>query len=486
VKDHFSAPIAKKAALYGVIVCIAIIAGASCYLFLYHLGREPFQDYDEATYAEITTESLSYHEFGTFTFLNNLYFNKPPVLFWLMDVSKSVIPDPEAGARFPSAFSGILTLIAVGILVYAATKNWYAAVLGAAILLTTSAFIEPARQARFDILVSLFIMLSTYAFYRAIQGGVGDRKWYLWFGAFMGLTVLTKGPLVIYAGAAVFGILLIYRRFTWLKDNYFWGGIAIALAIILPWHIYETVLYGSTFWDTYLFGQVIDRVQENLFTVGPTNLQYLQYIFEFASPWIYVFCASLAVTPHFWKKISLQEQAALAAAFFGIASVLLVCFVTKTKAFSYLIPLYPFMAVYSAVILYQFSKTNTERSRIILAVVCIALLVNGFTASVYNGFHINTYFSAEVSLAQQEKNIGDLLKADSAPTFYTYNTTTLGSIMYYSRLLQPTFLKTSDEIPENSYVLYQTNQLAKLKSILPTEKIDQLYIGQTLSLAKVI
>jgi 4-amino-4-deoxy-L-arabinose transferase-like glycosyltransferase len=485
VKNPFSETLKCINKRYVVLALIILTASLSSILFFYHLNTEPFQDYDEATYAEITHESLSYHEFGTFTFLNNLYFNKPPVLFWLMDASESVLHNQETGARFPSAFSGFLSLVAVGLVVFFVTMDWYAAILGAGILATTSAFIEPARQARFDILVSLFIVLTTYAFLRALQGGTKDRKWFIWFGLFAGLTVLTKGPLIIYAGAAIVGILLVYRKCNWIKDPYFWGGVLLSAAIILPWHIYETVLYGSTFWDTYLFGQLVDRVQENLFTVGPTNGQYIQYIFQFASPWAYVFCASLAVTPRFWKKLSLQTKAILIGSLFGILSVIVVCFVTKTKAFSYLIPLYPFMAIYCAIIFYQFSKTKFFYTKAAVVLVCIILLINGYILSIYNGFHINTYFAAEVSLATQEKAIGEILKQKEASTFYLYDTTTLGSIMYYSRLLSPIDLNSREGMPSNSYILYQTGELSKLSILLPNQKIVPVYSGTKLTLAQV-
>jgi hypothetical protein len=40
-----------------------IVLTFSAYLLLYKLGKEPLQDYDEATYAEVTSESLASHDF---------------------------------------------------------------------------------------------------------------------------------------------------------------------------------------------------------------------------------------------------------------------------------------------------------------------------------------------------------------------------------------------------------------------------------------
>src|SRR6202012_708036 len=133
---------------------MAVVLLASACLLFYKLGAEPFQDYDEATYAEVTTESLASHNYLTFTYNYQPYFNKPPLWFWLMDASKSAIGDNELRNRLPSALSGLALILVLIVIVYAVTQNGYAGALAGGVWATTSAFIEPARQARFDILVS--------------------------------------------------------------------------------------------------------------------------------------------------------------------------------------------------------------------------------------------------------------------------------------------------------------------------------------------
>ena len=121
----------------------------------------------------------------------------------------------------------------------------------------------------------------------------------------------------MYAGAAILGLIFVYRRFKWLADPYFWGGVAVCLAVVLPWHIYETIQYGDSFWDIYLYAQVVQRVQHVLFSLQPTNYDYLSYIFQFATPWIYAFLASVVAAPFLWRRMQQKNQAVLAASIFG-------------------------------------------------------------------------------------------------------------------------------------------------------------------------
>lgn len=472
-----------KSRAVGAALCILVLAVA-CFFLLYKLGSEPFQDYDEATYAEIMTESLASHHYLSFTFLDNAYFNKPPLLFWLMDASREVIPDVEFAARFPSALSGIVLIGTVMLAVWYTTSGGYAAAFSGGVLLATSAFIEPARQARFDILVSLFVVLSVYAFLRAQD----NRQWFLWFGAFVGLGILAKGPIEGFGIIGALAVAVAYRRWKWLLDPYFWGGVGTALLIALPWHLYETAKFGMAFWDTYLIGQVLNRVATPLFTTGPTNAEYIGYLFQFATPWALAFCVSFVLTPLTWMKLRLQESALLFASEICVFAVLAVCLLTKTKAISYLIPLYPFMAVVIAL-----SVAGLTRFQIpflkpflkpILVVLCVVGLGYGLWLSYYNGFHISGYYASEIALAEEEQTIGDTLLARHAPTFYIYDTTTLGSIMFYSRLVKPEWIGDGD-VPPGSYLLYQTNELQKLETSYPQLHLASVYQGESLSLAEV-
>jgi 4-amino-4-deoxy-L-arabinose transferase-like glycosyltransferase len=466
----------------GGLFAVAVVLLVSAFLLFYHLGSEPLQDYDEATYAEVSTEAIASHSYVALTFMDKAYFKKPPVLFWLMDVSESLVPNPEVAARLPGTLSGLLLIGLVIFFAYEATQNEYAGAAAGAILATTSAFIESARQARFDILVTFFIIASVYAFFRAIS--TGKRIWYFWFGILLGMTFLTKGPLAAYAVVSVLAIALAYKSYKWFFDPYFWAGVAGFFVVVVPWHLYETFRFGTAFWEEYLGDEIVNRVGETLFT-GPTNGEYLTYLFSFALPWSMVFCGSLVVLALFWKWMTPKARGLSAASGIGVAIVLIVCFVTKTKAVTYLIPLYPFMALAIAIAGYELvSKMKPAGVKALLGVGFLILAEYGLEISIYNGFHINPYYSTEVVLAQNEKPIGEMLLADHASTFYVDDVTTLGSIMYYSRILAPGGFSVGMKVPQDSYVIFPPAYLSQFQKGTPGG-FNVLYQGPYIDLGQV-
>ncbi|MDR3548855.1 MAG: glycosyltransferase family 39 protein [Candidatus Pacebacteria bacterium] len=464
-----------KSRAFGAALVFVILV-ISSFLLLYKLGSEPLQDYDETTYAEVTAESLASHHLASFTFLGNPYFNKPPLLFWLMDGTETLMHETEAAARLPSALAGIVLIATVMLTVFWTTRSIYGAAFGGAILAATSAFIEPARQVRFDVLVSLFIMLSLYAFLR----GLDDRRWYLLLGIFVGLGVLSKDPIELFAIVAMLAAAAVYRRIDWLRDPYLWGGVGISLLVALPWHLYETFRFGEHFWDVYIGNQVIARVQTQLFSSGPTNADYFTYLFQFAAPWAAAWCIALLAAFVAWRKLVVKEQALLVASIAGVVSVMLVCLVTETKAISYMIPLYPFMAITIAMTMVGLGRFRIEGLRTALVTLAVCLTAYGLWLSAYNGFHLNGYYASGDALAKEEKTIGEDLLAHHATQFYIYDTTTLGSVMYYSRIVASQWISSLP--PKGSYLLYQTDELRKLEEAYPQMRLASVYQGVSLSL----
>jgi 4-amino-4-deoxy-L-arabinose transferase-like glycosyltransferase len=324
-------------------VLAAVLLLGSAWLLFYKLGHEALQDYDEATYAEVTGESLAHGNYLSFTLLNSPYFKKPPLLFWLIDASREVVPNQEVAMRLPSAISAFALIIVVALLCFEVSGNAWAALLGGTILATIGTFIEFSRQDRFDALVSLFIIATIYAWIKAAK----NPKWYVAAGIFFGLAFLAKDVISFFAGVTILSYACMRRDFSFFKNKFFWIGTALSLIVIVPWHVYETLKYGMAFWDTYLGGEVVERVQMNIFGVGygPTNTDYDWFFLNFAEPWAVLFFAALVTPIIFFKKLLPVVRATLVSCVVTLVVIGAVLAFSHTKAISYLIPLYPFMAI---------------------------------------------------------------------------------------------------------------------------------------------
>src|ERR1700694_4814038 len=87
--------------------------------YLWGLGSLPLVGPDEPRYAEVAREMLARHDLITPTLGGLPWFEKPPLLYWLMMASYRIFGVSEFSARLGPAICGLLT----GFLVYWIGKN---------------------------------------------------------------------------------------------------------------------------------------------------------------------------------------------------------------------------------------------------------------------------------------------------------------------------------------------------------------------------
>ncbi len=499
-----------KKYLYPAFVVVILLSSAL--LLLYHLGREPFQDYDEATYAQVTNESLAHENYLSLTYLGSPFWRKPPLLIWINDVDTKVfapLTGSEFAMRLSSVSAAVLTILVVMLICFEAVGSG-AALLAGGILATTTAFMEPGRQVRFDILVSLFITATFYAFLRTQpsaekqkENGKEERKektgawkknravWYVAAGIFFGLAVLSKNVIAGFAIVAVGSYALASRNFRFFRDKFFWLGALAALVVMVPWHFYETIRFGEAFWDSYLGMEVLARVSNNIFGqgVGPSNTDYLTYFLNYAAPWAELFFFGLLALGLLWKKMPRLSRDVCLASLFTVLTIMGIMLNSQTKALSYLIPLYPFLAVFLALVgaeVWKLFEKYPEERRAVLAIVVVTFAVCAY-ATTQNVLHISPYYHWQDEYTFEEQYIGQMIKASGPnPLVYTYNDSDLGTILYYSALSSTPnryiyLLSTSSEPTLGAMVITTTPQNT-LASALPEFSFTPLYQGEDVSL----
>lgn len=459
----------------------------SAYTLFFHLGNEPFLDYDEATYAEVTRESLLQGNPTQLTYLNQPYFRKPPLLFWMTTASTRIFEDPEFAARFPSSLAAFATAVLVALVCVEAGAGMPVVLFGAVVLATTSGWIEFARDVRFDNLVSCFVLASLYAGMRAAR----DPRWYRIVGIALALAVLSKNVIAVFGAIAVATYLFFAKGLRGalyeFRTPQLWQGVALFFLIAAPWHIYESVHYGAAFWQSYFGTEVLERAGTNLFQGGtnPTNAEYLQYVFQFGAPWVEVGLVLLIGLSWYGKEMSTRLQRALWAALISAAAVVFVMFTAKTKAYGYLMPLFPFLAVSVALMVEGAWNWLNEHAAPRARTVFVFAL--GFL-TLFAAFHLNPYFSTELSTAQEEYTVARIIRATPQPVVYTYGVTRLGSIMYYSGLPQTPaqfvfpFTSQSKLDTSSTNFLLATTTLPELQRTFPHHQFTKRYTGSFVSL----
>lgn len=181
-----------------------ILIGAAL-LFIPFLGRVHLFDWDEINFAESAREMLVTGDYQTVRIFFEPFWEKPPLFIWMQVLSMKLFGVNEFAARFPNAVCGILTLL----LLFNMGRKLYNDKFGLLWVLAYCCSLLPFLYFKSGIIdpwFNLFIFLSIFLWVYAIENKRNNRKllFSLFSAFFLGLAVLTKGPVSI----LVFGLVV--------------------------------------------------------------------------------------------------------------------------------------------------------------------------------------------------------------------------------------------------------------------------------------
>jgi 4-amino-4-deoxy-L-arabinose transferase-like glycosyltransferase len=231
-------------------------------LFFGGLGSYPLLEPDEGRYAEIPREMLARGDFVTPHLNGLLYFEKPPLYYWLNAAALSLPGRPELLCRIFGALFGLAGLGLAWKLGRSigdrprdhagdypgdhpgdrrGGRGPRVALISAIVLGSSPLWIALSRANIIDMTLTFFLSATLTCFWLAQEkerGEPGERA--LWYGLFAcsALATLTKGLIgFVIPGAVIFFYLLLTRRWRLLLRVPWIGGTALFLAIALPWHV---------------------------------------------------------------------------------------------------------------------------------------------------------------------------------------------------------------------------------------------------------
>lgn len=233
------------------LLLLALVFGV---FFGFRLGSYPLANPDEGRNAEIPREMIANHDWVTPRLDGVDYFEKPPLVYWAVGAMEEIFGDNEWAVRtVPAVFAlgGVL-------LAYAAARRLYgrnAGLASAAVLGTALLYAGLARFLILDMAVSVLMSATLFCFILAVQEPPGTRRRLLFYGLYASsaLATLTKGLMgFLVTGAVMFLWLLIFKQWKRLRPLYLPSGLALFLAIALPWHVLAG-LRNPTWAHRYLY-----------------------------------------------------------------------------------------------------------------------------------------------------------------------------------------------------------------------------------------
>lgn len=200
----------KFQVLIPVSLLIAVVAAL---LLLPGLGVVHLFDWDELNFAESAREMVLTGDFSTVQVNFEPFWEKPPLFIWMQALSMELFGVNEFAARLPNAVCGMVTLsvlFGVGLRLKGMRFGMLWMVLYASSFLPFFYF----RSGIIDPWFNLFMFLSLVYMIESVDPEHAGKRWWgmLVSGLFLGLAVLTKGPVAgLIVGLTFVGYLVVSR-----------------------------------------------------------------------------------------------------------------------------------------------------------------------------------------------------------------------------------------------------------------------------------
>lgn len=231
-----------------------LIAIAAALLFIPLLGVVHLFDWDEINFAESAREMLVTNNYAQVQVDFKPFWEKPPLFFWIQALSMKIFGINEFAARFPNALIGIVTLV----LIYNIGNKIYNSRLGLWWVLVYAGSLLPHfyfKSGIIDPLFNLFIFLGVYQMY-LLSICKNSRKRYkkaILAGLFIGLGILTKGPVaLLLSGLTLLAYWILSRKWSTFRIPELLVFGLVTLVVSFVWFLPETLNNGIWFISEFI------------------------------------------------------------------------------------------------------------------------------------------------------------------------------------------------------------------------------------------
>jgi 4-amino-4-deoxy-L-arabinose transferase-like glycosyltransferase len=362
----------------------ALLLLLSLACFLPGLASLQPMDRDEPRYAQASKQMLETGDFVDIRFQDEARHKKPVGIYWMQSAAVALAEGFGASEartaiavyRVPSLIGALATVLLTywAALVFVGRRGAFlaAALMGASIIL----MIE-ARLAKTDAVLTACSVAAMGGLARSyLQRREGHLSWpnvaLFWLG--VGIGILVKGPLILmFIGLAALWLCVRERSALWLQALHPKVGASATLLLVVPWFIAIAVKSGGGFYSASIGQDMLGKVaagQENHW--GPPGYYLIAF---FATFWPGAVLAVIAVPFAFVNR----RDDAVAAALAWVVPSWLVFELAPTKLPHYVMPLYPAIAILTAMaILRGFvgpQRPGTKPTALLIPFIPLALTI---------------------------------------------------------------------------------------------------------------
>jgi 4-amino-4-deoxy-L-arabinose transferase-like glycosyltransferase len=275
---------------------VIILIGAL--LFIPFLGNVPLFDWDEINFAESAREMIETGNYLQVQINYQAFYEKPPFYIWMQVLSMKVFGVNEFAARFPNALVGIFSMLAL-LAIGKRLKNKYFGFLWAMVYVASFLPHFYFKTALIDPLFNLFIFTGIYFASKLTENdefiSSKERRKYrnksvFYAALFIGLAVLTKGPVGFLLFLLAYSLFFILGKFK--RINNFWEIIYFSIICTITislWYGVEWYVHGPAFLEGFIDRHIALFSTEDAGHGGPFYYHFIVLILGCFPASIFIF-----------------------------------------------------------------------------------------------------------------------------------------------------------------------------------------------------
>jgi 4-amino-4-deoxy-L-arabinose transferase-like glycosyltransferase len=298
---------------------------------------------DEGRYAEIPREMVATGDWLT-PRLNGLkYFEKPALQYWATAAAYEAFGETHWAARLWPAltgFLGILFTAFAGMRLWGRQAGTYAGLICASSIL----YIGIGHLNTLDMGVSFFLNAGVLALVLAQRAARPEstRNWMLVAWATLGLAILSKGLIgAVLPGAAFVVYSLVCGDFAAWKKLHIAKGVALMLAITAPWFIWVSIV-NRDFAQFFFIHEHWDRFFKTEHRRTGVWYYFVPILLAGILPWTFAMFGGL---PTMWRREPIEGFQPRRFLLVWCVLVFLFFSVSQSKLPSYILPIFPALAL---------------------------------------------------------------------------------------------------------------------------------------------
>jgi len=350
---------------------------------------------DEVFYAQTAKEMMQQRTWMVPYLFDQPQFEKPILAYWLLKIGFLMFGISNFGARFFPAVFGLVGVIAVYVLALRVYNDSKKAFICSLILVSSAFYLCFARFVFTDTIFSVFILLSLASFFLGYVDTKRKASGIIFSFIFSGLAVLTKGPLGFIIPFSIILLFLGFRKeLKFILNKYAMWGFVLFILVSFPWYIFMIKKFGPNFTHEFFYNDHIRRLFE------AEHLGYDRWYFYPASiiwgmfPWSIWVAAALV---HLFKRTVAKKPEPF---YQFLASWLLVVFIifqiAHSKLVSYILPLFPALALIAGDFIYSMISANRTRLMRVLASISWFTIMTAVTAVAIGAAKYPQYLGSKV------------------------------------------------------------------------------------------